>query len=53
MNLGWILVELQRKIDKIEDTDVDYQNNKKWQKYRKQQDNIYKEMRNENEMELK
>lgn len=48
----WILVELQKKIDKIEDEDENYQENKKWIKYRKQQDAIYNQIRKNNEMEM-
>ena len=45
----WVLVELQKKIDKIEDTDENYQENKKWIKCRKQQEEIYDILRKENE----
>ena len=48
----WALVELQKKIDKIEDEDENYQENKKWIKYRGQQDAIYKQIRKDNEMEM-
>jgi hypothetical protein len=48
MCLEWTLVELQRKIDKIEDEDENYQENKRWKKYRKLQDYIYKEIREKN-----
>ena len=47
-----VLVELQKKIDKIEDEDENYQENKKWIKYRGQQDAIYKKIRKDNEMEM-
>ena len=52
MKYGWVLVELQKKINRIEDNIVDYQQNKKWIKYRNQQERIYNESRKENEMEL-
>lgn len=48
----WVLVELQKKIDKIEDEDINYRQNKKWIKYRKQQDMIYDQIRKDNEMEM-
>lgn len=48
----WVLVELQKKIDKIEDEDENYQENKKWIKYRSQQDAIYEQIRKDNEMEM-
>ena len=47
----WVLVELQKKIDKIEEEDEDYQENKRWKKYRKQQEEIYEILRKENETE--
>ncbi len=43
------LVELQNKINKIEDNVSDYQNNKKWKLYRKQQDLLYEFKRQEME----
>ena len=43
------LVELQHKIDKIEDEDENYRENKKWIKYRKQQEAIYEIIRKQNE----
>ena len=43
------LVELQNKINKIEDEDPDYQQNRKWIKYRKQQEMIYEMIREQNE----
>lgn len=46
----WHLVELQKKINKIEETDADYRNNKKWRKYRNQQNQIYKLIREYNEV---
>lgn len=49
MCLEWVLVELQNKIDKIEDEDENYQENKKWKKYRKMQDCIYQQIREKNE----
>ena len=50
-NITWSLVELQRKINEIEDKDSDYVNNPKWKKYRKQQDLLYQKIRNFNEQE--
>ena len=52
MKYRWVLVELQKKINRIEDNIVDYQQNKKWIKYRNQQERIYNELRKENEMEM-
>ena len=52
MKYGWVLVELQKKINRIEDNVVDYQQNKKWIKYRNQQERIYNEFRKENGMEM-
>ena len=52
MKYRWVLVELQKKINRIEDNVVDYQQNKKWIKYRNQQERIYNELRKENEMEM-
>lgn len=43
------LKELQKKIDYIEDTVVDYRNNKKWKLYRQQQDLLYEFKRQEME----
>lgn len=48
----WSLLELQKKINKIEDKDSDYVNNSKWQKYRKQQDMLYKKIQKQNEHKL-
>lgn len=50
-NITWSLVELQKKIDQIEDKDSNYINNPKWKKYRKQQDLLYKKIRKSNEQE--
>ena len=52
MCLEYMLVELQKKINIIEDKDSNYRKNKKWIKYRSQQDLIYKKIREENNMEL-
>ena len=52
MCYDWLLVELQHKINKIEDEDVNYQENKKWIKYRKHQEDIYDVIRKNNEMEV-
>lgn len=35
------LIELQRKINKIEEEDSDYTQNEKWKMYRQQQDTLY------------
>jgi hypothetical protein len=35
------LMELQRKIDKIEDQDSNFTQNEKWKKLRQQQDTLY------------
>jgi hypothetical protein len=35
------LMELQKKINKIEDEDSDFRNNEKWKKLRQQQDMLY------------
>lgn len=47
----WVLVELAKKIEKIENEDEDYRQNKKWIKYRKQQDEIYDILRKKNEVQ--
>ena len=52
MKYGWVLVELQKKINRIEDNVVDYQQNKRWKRYRNQQERIYNELRKENKMEM-
>lgn len=52
MYYRWVLIELQKKIDKIEDEDENYQENKKWIKYRNQQNEIYEQIRKDNEMEM-
>lgn len=41
------LIELQKKIDKIEDEDSDYTKNKKWIELRQQQDMLYEFKRQE------
>lgn len=43
------LIELQRKINKIEEEDSDYTQNEKWKKYRQQQDTLYDFKRQEME----
>ena len=43
------LIELQKKIDKIEDEDSDYTKNEKWIKLRQQQDLFYEFKRQEME----
>lgn len=52
MCLEMVLIQLQKKIDKIEEQDENYQENKKWIKYRNQQNAIYKQIRKDNEMEM-
>lgn len=52
MCYNWELVELQHKINKIEDEDENYRENRKWLKFRKRQEKIWDTMRKENEMEL-
>lgn len=47
----WVLDELQNKINKIEDDDINYQQNAKWIKYRKHQDDMYNTIRRRKEME--
>lgn len=47
----WALVKLAEKIQKIEDEDENYQENKKWIKYRKQQEDIWEILRKENELQ--
>ena len=47
--MQWALVELAKKIQDIEDEDENYRENKKWIKYRSQQDEIYEIFRKENE----
>lgn len=43
------LKELQKKIDRIEDSDSDYTRNEKWIKLRQQQDVLYEFKRQEME----
>ena len=43
------LIELQKKIDKIEDEDSNYTKNEKWIKLRQQQDLLYEFKRQEME----
>ena len=43
------LMELQKKINKIEDEDSDFRNNEKWKKLRQQQDALYDFKRQEME----
>ena len=47
----WELVELAKKIEKIEDEEVDYRENRKWIKYRKRQEDIYEILRKENQQD--
>lgn len=47
----WVLVELQKKIDRIEEDDENYQENRRWKKYRKHQEEIYEKLRKENEQQ--
>lgn len=46
-----VLVDLADKIEKIEDEDENYQENKKWIKYRKQQEDIWEKIRKENALQ--
>lgn len=46
------LVELQNKINKIEDKDPNYEKNKKWIKCRKQQNKIYEVIKRKNERSI-
>lgn len=48
----WELVELAKKIQKIEDKDDNYRENKNWLKFRKRQEDIWNKMRKNNEMEM-
>ena len=48
---GWLLIDLAKKMDKIEDNNPDYRNSRTWQKYRRQQDLIYNKIRKENEVQ--
>lgn len=52
MCLEMVLIQLQKKIDKIEDEDINYRENKKWIKYRSQQNAIYEKIKKDNEMEM-
>jgi hypothetical protein len=45
----WSLIELQKKINRIENNNSDYVKSPKWQKYRKQQDLLYKKIQKEND----
>lgn len=47
-----VLDELAKKIQKIEDEDTNYRENKKWIKYRKQQEDIWDIMIKENEISM-
>lgn len=47
--IQWTLVELGHKIQAIEDDDEDYRENKKWIKYRQQQEELWEILRKENE----
>lgn len=48
----WVLVELAKKIQRIEDKCENYQENKNWKKYRNQQNAIYEKIRKNNEREM-
>ena len=52
MCYNWELVELAKKIQKIEDKDENYRENKKWLKFRKRQEDIWDKMRKNNEREM-
>lgn len=45
------LLELAEKIEKIEEEDENYRENKKWIKYRNQQEGIWARIRRENELQ--
>lgn len=45
------LLDLAEKIEKIEEEDENYQKNKKWIKYRRQQEGLWARIRRENEMQ--
>lgn len=45
------LLELAEKIEKIEEEDENYQQNKKWIKYRRQQEGLWERIRKENELQ--
>ena len=47
INVDDKLVEIQKKINKIEDDDSDFASNKKWQELRNQQDVLYELKRQE------
>lgn len=49
--IQWTLVELAEKIEKIEENDENYRENKKWIKYRQQQEDLWEILRKENETE--
>ena len=49
--IQWTLVELGHKIQTIEDDDENYRENKKWIKYRQQQEDLWEILRKENESE--
>lgn len=49
---GMVLIALAERINEIEEEDADFRNNKKWIKYRKQQDAIYEVIRKGNEREM-
>lgn len=48
MKYRLVLVDLDRKIKKIENIDSNYTSNKRWIKYRHQQELIWATMRKEN-----
>lgn len=47
--IQWTLVELGHKIQAIEDDNENYRENKKWIKYRQQQEDLWEVLRKENE----
>lgn len=51
INVDEKLVEIQKKINKIEDDDSDFASNKKWQELRNQQNVLYDFKRQEMEDE--
>lgn len=49
IDFKWALIEIAKKINKIEKTDPDFEHNKKWIKLRNQQEEIYCMIRSHNE----
>lgn len=49
--IQWKLVELGHEIQAIEDDDENYRENKKWIKFRQQQEKLWEILRKENEQQ--